>query len=140
MMAHHYYGIIFGKMKVTLALLHASLALTGSQASVWLGASNHSATRWVQAGIEIQSGNHHPFVYIEVERNGRTSLRRWSVPWSHVSRVHLHRFGDWWQVTIGGHSSPWVRVPDAKSIATLETYLTTGVNKARINGRLVSGD
>jgi hypothetical protein len=85
-MAYRYYGLVFGKLKATLALLHVLGLLAGGHAAVWLGASNPGATRWVQAGIEADPGDIRPYAYIETRTQAGLTLRRWPATWRHFSR------------------------------------------------------
>jgi len=115
-MTYSYFGLLFGKGKVTLALLTA-LVTTG-HAAVWSGVSNPTATRWVQAGIAQEGGQR--FAYIEQRTPQHYSLAPYPAPASAV--VHILSRGGRWRVTIDGHTSPWTWVPHGLRIACLEIF------------------
>lgn len=137
---YRYFGVLIGKVKAVVALVSVILLPTHSHAAVWLGASSPNAHRWVQAGIEQQTGDAHPYAYIEIGRQGRqVSLWEWPVSPSDHLRVRLFHRGSRWRVVIGGHSSRFVYVPHASTITTLETQGDLPVAVvAYIDGRLVS--
>lgn len=129
-MTYSYFGLLFGKAKVALALLTAVVS-TG-HAAVWLGASD-SHGRWVQAGIATVGGER--FAYIEINSRRGYSLQEF--PTTTSARVHLVSRGGDWRVSIEGHTSRWVWLSRVDRIACLELYGPAHAT-ALIDGRTVS--
>ena len=131
-MSYRYFGLLLGKAKVVLALLTAVVA-TG-HAAVWSGASDPSATRWVQAGIAVEAGQR--FAYIEERTPSSYSLVSFPAPAK--ANVHLSSRGGRWRVTLAGHSSDWIWVPHPQRIACLEllgdSHATVTIDGQHIRG------
>jgi hypothetical protein len=137
---YRYAGLTYGVRSERVALTRADVLAAGGHAAVWAGVSSPRNAVWLQAGIERESGDSHPWFYIERGRDGnQVSLRVWPASFGQSVFVRLARGPTGWRVSIGGHRSTAVRVPRARSIATLET-LGPAVAVARIGPRLVQID
>jgi len=139
---YRYFGILFGHLKASIALLSVTGLTAGGHGAVWLGASNPQATRWVQAGIETTAGDPGYYLYIEIGRDkGRNdSLWRWPTTQQHVAHVRLFHQGTYWRVLIDGHESHRVWLPHGLSIAALEDMAPGRIRSlAVINDKTVRG-
>src|SRR4051812_1436462 len=139
---YRYFGLLFGHLKATVALLHVAGLATGGHGAVWLGASDAQATRWVQAGIETTFGIPGDYLYVEIGRDGGQNDSIWTWPTipSHVARVRLFHQGTYWRVRIDGHESHRVWLPNGIAIAALEDKSSSRMSSlATINGKQIRG-
>lgn len=136
--SYHYFGLILGKAKAVLALVSVCCMTHGAHAAVWLGASSPNSRTWVQAGIEQEADDAHPYAYIEIGKHGvQVSLDEWPARLGERLHVRLFHHGARWRVRIGRHRSRWVHVPHAQEITALETLGDGFPVVAFIDGHLV---
>lgn len=129
MKRYRYFGLIFGRVNVTVSLDDVAFGNDlGDHAAAWAGVNAPRNRAWVQGGVEIEAGDKGPFAYIEVGRDGRQeSLVRFPFHYGEPLKVKLRRRPAGWVVTVEGVSltrvSPPVRIGKGATVdATLETY------------------
>lgn len=138
---YRYFGLLFGRLRIRVALLEASFAGPNDHAAVWLGASSHDAREWIQAGIEVSTGDEHPFLYVERGSMGRqVAFERRPWEFGKPATVRLRRGqGKRWRASVEGLQSRrrGKIIARPSLIATLET-LGDAKTVARIGRKQVS--
>jgi len=143
---YHYFGLLFGRIVTTVALLTASPSVPGTHAAVWSGVSDPQGITWAQGGVERSYGDRTPYAYVETGWFGvRHSFHRWSVGFGdHFKVVLRHHLGVWTAViTAPGHpafraSSDPVVILDPGMVSTLETLGEVSAS-AYLGGWIVYG-
>lgn len=141
MNVYRYFGLIFGRVTVTVSLDSADLGDDlDDHAAVWAGINASRNRAWVQGGVEIEQGDPHPFAYVEVGLFGRqASLRRFPHEFGKPIVVKLRRTRDGWVAAIPPLRTVPVRIGKGGTIdAMLETYGLVDAF-ATINGKTVRG-
>jgi len=131
----HYSGTIQDRAQAVVTLETANVA--GGHAAVWEGASNRTATRWVQAGVADVGGR--VIAYVETQRGIDAIAWKFAIPLTVRVTHYRHR----WTVTARSagrvllRRSLWFK-KQPSVLATLET--TPGATAvALINGHRVRG-